>query len=167
MDIKLTSSEIYKYLHPIKECSILSSAALNKITNITNQYFANNNIYIKHPHPVIPKEYYFLSRGSNKSLICRFMYFHSLYKLYMDSLNRLKYFTHTFSPEYKYSYLKIEMENYYTSIITERMITTVCNLYSHNSNLIQRSNKHEDFDMKALEIINNINLNSKSKKFHK
>ena len=49
-------ARIYEYFHPVKEYSIILSATLNKITEITNQYFADNNIYIKRPYLMIPKE---------------------------------------------------------------------------------------------------------------
>lgn len=166
----LIEKMIQEYLNSLKETkepSILSSATLNKITEITNQYFADNSIYIKHPYPVIPKKYYLPPRGNNKSLIYQLLYFYSIYKSYTNSFNGFKYFICTFSHEYKYSDLKMEMENYYIATIAERMITPIFNLHSQNSNSIQRNNKCKDSNMKALEIINRSNLNNKSKKFHK
>lgn len=158
---------IHEYPNSLKEerePSIISSATFDKITEITNQYFADNNIYLKRPYPVIPKEHYLPPRGNTRIIAYPLCH---IYKLYVNSLIKLNYFDYSISQEYKYSDLRIEMENYYIVTITERVIALIFNLHLQNSNSIQRNNKCKDSNMKALEIINGNNLNNKSKKFHK
>lgn len=160
---------IHEYLNSLKqtkEPSILSSATFDKITEITNQYFADNNIYLRHLYPVIPKEHHLPPRGCNRNTRIVAYPFCHIYKLYINSLINLNYWDYSISSEYKYSDLKIEMEKYYISLITEKVIVLIFNLHPQNSNSIQRNNKCKDSNMKSLEIIANSNLNNKSKKFH-
>lgn len=151
----------------VKNFILPSSATLNKITEITNQYFADNNIYLRHLYPVIPKEHHLPPRGCNRNTRIVAYPFCHIYKLYINSLINLNYWDYSISSEYKYSDLKIEMEKYYISLITEKVIVLIFNLHPQNSNSIQRNNKCKDSNMKVLEIIATINLNNKLKKFHK
>ena len=105
MDITFTSSEIYKLLHPVKQHSILFSATLSKITDITNKYLSDKKIYIPE---ITPKSYYYFSRGYGKS-IRELRYF---IKLILDSEKR-QFSYNPYSPEYTVQNYKSDMENLY------------------------------------------------------
>lgn len=116
MDITFTSSEIYKLLHPVKQHSILFSATLSKITDITNKYFADKRIYIS---GITPQSYYHLSRGNSKSIreLCYFI------KLILDS-EKDQFSSHLYSLEYTVQNYKSDIENLYKKIIFEKRLNS-------------------------------------------
>ena len=152
MDITFTSSEIYKLLHPVKQHSILFSATLSKITDITNKYLSDKRIYIPE---ITPKSYYYLSRGYGKSIreLCYFM------KLISDSEKR-QFSYNPYSPEYTVQNYKSDMENLYKKIISEKILNSYI---TQNNSTKQRSNNQEE--MSCLKLI--ADRNNTNKNFHK
>ena len=151
MDITFTSSEIYKLLHPVKQHSILFSATLSKITDITNEYFSDKRIYIP---GITPKSYFYPSRGNGK-LIRELCYF---IKLILDSeKNQFSY--NPYSPEYTVQNYKFDMENLYKAMICKKLIIS----FSTNNSIKQRSNNKEE--MSCLKLI--ADRNNTNKNFHK
>ena len=152
MDITFTSSEIYKLLHPVKQHSIIFSATLAKITDITNKYLSDKRIYIPE---ITPKSYYYLSRGYDKS-IRELRYF---MKLISDSEKR-QFSYNPYSPEYTVQNYKSDMENLYKKIISEKILNSYI---TQNNSTKQRSNNQEE--MSCLKLI--ADRNNTNKNFHK
>lgn len=152
MDITFTSSEIYKLLHPVKQHSILFSETLNKITTITNKYFADKRIYISE---ITPQSYYYLSRGNGKSIreLCYFL------KLILNS-EKSQFSYDPYSPEYTVQNYKFDIENLYKAKICKKIF----NSYT-TQNIITKQRSNNQKEMSCLKLIadrNNINKN-----FHK
>lgn len=149
MDITFTSSEIYKLLHPVKQHSIIFSAILSKITDITNKYLSDNRIYIP---GITPKSYYYLSRYYGKSIreLCYFM------KLISDSEKR-QFSYNPYSPEYTVQNYKSDMENLYKKIISEKILNSYI---TQNNSTKQRSNNQEE--MSCLKLISDRNNTNKN-----
>ena len=152
MDITFTSSEIYKLLHPVKQHSILFSATLSKITDITNKYLSDKRIYIPE---ITPKSYYYFSIGYGKS-IRELRYF---IKLISDSEKR-QFSYNPYSPEYTVQNYKSDMENLYKKIISEKILNSYI---TQNNSTKQRSNNQEE--MSCLKLI--ADRNNTNKNFHK
>ena len=152
MDITFTSSEIYKLLHPVKQHSIIFSATLSKITDITNKYLSDKRIYIP---GITPKSYYYLSRSYDKS-IRELRYF---MKLISDS-EKSQFSYNPYTPEYTVQNYKSDMKNLYKAMISQKIL----NSYTTRNNITkQRSNNKEE--MSCLKLI--ADKNNTNKKFHK
>ena len=152
MDITFTSSEIYKLLHPVKQHSIIFSATLSKITDITNKYLSDKRIYIPE---ITPKSYFYPSRGNGKSIreLCYFI------KLISDS-EKSRYLYNLYFQEYTVQNYKSDMKNLYKAMISQKIL----NSYTTRNNITkQRSNNKEE--MSCLKLI--ADKNNTNKKFHK
>ena len=152
MDITFISSEIYKLLHPVKQHSIIFSATLSKITDITNKYLSDKRIYIPE---ITPKSYYYISRGYGKS-IRELRY---CIKLISDSEKR-QFSYNPYSPEYTVQNYKSDMENLYKKIISEKILNSY--ITQNNSTKQRKKNRKE---MSYLKL--SANKNNTKKNVHK
>lgn len=150
--IEFDSQHFYGIFNHHKSNSILSSAILSKITDITNKYLSDKKIYIPE---ITPKSYYHLSRGYGKS-IRELRYF---MKLISDS-EKSQFSYNPYSPEYTVQNYKSDMENLYKKIISEKILNSY---ETQNNSTKQRSNNKEE--MSCLQII--ADKNNTNKKFHK
>ena len=142
----------YEIFNHHKSNSILSSAILSKITDITNKYLADKRIYIP---GITPKLYYHLSRGYGKSIreLCYFM------KLISDS-NKSQFSYNPYSSEYTVQNYKSDMENLYKKIFSQKIL----NLYTTQNNSVKQRNNNQE-EMSCLKLI--ADKNNANKKFHK
>lgn len=150
--IEFDSRHFYGIFNHHKSNSILSSAILSKITDITNKYLFDKKIYIP---GVTPKSYYYLSRGYGKS-IRELRYF---MKLISDS-EKSQFSYNPYSPKYTVQNYKSDMENLYKAMISQKIL----NSYTTQNNITKQRNNNQE-EMSCLKLIadrNNIN-----KKFHK
>ena len=149
--IEFDSRHFYGIFNHHKSNSILSSAILSKITDITNKYLSDKRIYIP---GITLKSYFYPSRGNGKSIreLCYFI------KLILDS-EKSQFSYNLYSPEYTVQNYKSDMENLYKKIICKKLIISL----STNNSTKQRSNNKEE--MSCLKII--ADKNNTNKKFHK
>lgn len=152
--IEFDSRHFYGIFNHHKSNSILSSATLSKITDITNKYLSDKRIYIS---PLINNHYYYISRGNGKSL----RELLSFTETFMDCSQNIRFtpypYVYTLLPypnEYKVYDYKSDMENLYKKLIIS---------LSTNNSVKQRNNNQEK--MSCLKII--TNKNNTNKKFHK
>ena len=150
--IEFDSRHFYGIFNHHKSNSIISSATLSKITDITNKYFADKRIYIS---GITPQSYYYLSRGYGKSIreLCYFI------KLILDS-EKSRYLYNLYSQEYTVQNYKSDMENLYKKIISEKILNSYI---TQNNSTKQRSNNQEE--MSCLKLI--ADRNNTNKNFHK
>ena len=150
--IEFDSRHFYGIFNHHKSNSILSSAILSKITDITNKYLSDKRIYIS---GITPKSYYYLSRGYGKSIreLCYFI------KLILDS-EKSRYLYNLYYKEYTVQNYKSDMENLYKKIISEKILNSYI---TQNNSTKQRSNNQEE--MSCLKLI--ADRNNTNKNFHK
>lgn len=146
--IEFDSRHFYGIFNHHKSNSILSSATLSKITDITNKYLSDKRIYIS---PLINNYYYYISRGNGKSL----RELLSFTETFMDCSQNIRFtpypYVYTLLPypnEYKVYDYKSDMENLYKKIIFEKIFNSYI---TQNNSTKQRSNNKEE--MSCLKII--------------
>lgn len=155
--IEFDSRHFYGIFNHHKSNSILSSAILSKITDITNKYLSDKRIYIS---PLINNHYYYISRGNGKSL----RELLSFTETFMDCSQNIRFtpypYVYTLLPypnEYKVCDYKSDMENLYKRTISQK----VFNSYTTQNNSVKQRNNNQE-EMSCLKLIsdrNNINKN--------
>lgn len=138
--IEFDSQHFYGIFNHHKSNSILSSAILSKITDITNKYLADKRIYISE---ITPQSYYHLSRGNGKSIreLCYFL------KLILNS-EKSQFSYDPYSPEYTVQNYKSDIENLYKAKICKKIF----NSYT-TQNIITKQRSNNQKEMSCLKII--------------
>ena len=147
--IEFDSRHFYGIFNHHKSNSILSSATLSKITDITNKYLSDKRIYIS---PLINNYYYYISRGNGKSL----RELLSFTETFMDCSQNIRFtpypYVYTLLPypnEYKVYDYKSDMENLYKKIISEKIFNSYI---TQNNSTKQRSNNRPPSAKSAVSV---------------